>query len=899
MSETDGNSTLDSSYSEFLADLWIRRLRVICVLGVVCVAAGTLLDWFAYRDLFPQFLQIRLITVLLFGVMLAIFYTRWAHDHYQPTGLIFVVLPIWHLSTMIAISDGIMSQYYMGEIMVIMGASLFLPYILAECLAACLVTWGFYGVACLSNWLLMPGMDSQKGAVIANNVFFMILFPLVGLVSSHVSAGSRYRAFKLRYDLDQNRRELEVSYAKLDSIDKAKSQFFAHISHELRTPLTLILSPLDHLRTTLPKELSGKFQETLDMMHGNALRLLSLINDLLDLIRLDDGKLKLNIKPVNLRILLLGLVDSIRGVAERGKVSLRTEFTGSSPLMVRADADRIEKVFINLLFNAVKFTPKGGTVRVTAAEDESSVAVKVQDNGVGISEDKLAVVFERFWQEDDSSLGAARGTGIGLALVKQLVELHAGEVSVSSRKGVGSVFTVRLPKELESEKTPERSSAPSNDAWLTDLYRKAQRYQGEHEVSAEPAVLRPASSPAKHTLLLVEDEPDMQRYLADELSHDYNLLVAPDGEAGYHLATSCQPQIVLTDLMLPKTDGISLCRRIKASPSILPAKIILLTARADDRTKLSALEAGVDDFLTKPFSMVELKTRLANLLLTNQLERELQRQNQTLEETLNQLRAAESQLIQTERLSALGNLSAGIMHEINNPVNFMLTATHFLRSKTDKAPTEVSETVDDIENGLKRVRDIIADLKGFAYGGTSTAKIECDPDKILRTTKRLLAHDLSGDVELEECIDSEARLCANENQIVQLVVNLLQNAVHATRSNPSTGKPRKICIRMGTEMDCYQISVRDNGTGIQKQDKEKVFDPFFTTKSVGEGTGLGLSICHTIVKGHQGKIFATSNLAEFTEFVVQLPAHQPERSGRALAGAEAPHQSAPASREIS
>lgn len=875
MSGTSESPTLETAYKEFLADLWIRRLRIICVLGIICVSSGTILDWNIYPDYFYQFLEIRTVTVLLFGVMLALFYTKWAFAYYQSLGLVFVILPIWHLSAMIALSNGIFSPYYIGEILVIMGASLLLPWVFGECLAACIVTWFFYFAACLTNSTLIPGQDFSNRGVMASNAFFMVIFPLIALASSHVTAGSRYREFKLRFDLDQNKRELEISYHKLAALDDAKSQFFAHISHELRTPLTLILSPLDDLRTTLPAALNGKFRETLDLMYGNAMRLLSLINDLLELIRLDEGKLKLDLKPVSLRTVLLGLISSMRAVAEKGRVSIEADFANESPLMVSADADRLEKVFINLLFNAIKFTPEDGHVRVKASEDASSVVVQIEDTGIGIAEEKLTAVFERFWQDDENPIGAAHGTGIGLALVRQLVELHSGTVSVSSRKGAGSVFTVRLPKQLEASYGNSIETAPANDAWLTDLYRKAQRFQSEPDASKQSTASQFASNPAKHTLLLVEDEVDMQRYLADELGRDYNVLVAADGEAGYNLAVSCQPEIVLTDLMLPKIDGITLCGRIKSSPSILPSKIVLLTARADDRTKLSALEAGADDFVTKPFSMVELKTRLANLLLTSQLERELQKQNQTLEQTLTQLRAAETQLIQTERLSALGNLSAGIMHEINNPVNFMLTAIHFLRSKTTGASNEISETIVDIENGLKRVRDIIADLKGFAYGSSSVAKIECDPEKILRTAKRLLAHDLSYDVELKESIVAGARPCANENQMVQLVVNLIQNAIHATRSNPSRNKPRLVGVRMGAEKGRYEISVQDNGTGIPKDHENKIFDPFFTTKPVGEGTGLGLSICHTIVKGHQGRIFATSDPGEGTKFVVQLPALHP------------------------
>ena len=251
MNDTGGSTTLESSYREFLGDLWIRRLRVMCVLGIACVAAGTFLDWNVYTDLFPQFVLIRLITILLFGVILSIFYTHWAHRYYRVLGSIFVVIPIGHLSAMIAISNGIMSPYYFGNILVITSASLFLPYVLVEFSVVCLVTWIFYGAACLANWFFVPLQEALNGQVMANNVFFMILFPIIGLVSCHVSAGSRYREFKLRFDLDQNKRELEVSYGKLATLDHAKSQFFAHISHELRTPLTLILSPLDQLRVTL------------------------------------------------------------------------------------------------------------------------------------------------------------------------------------------------------------------------------------------------------------------------------------------------------------------------------------------------------------------------------------------------------------------------------------------------------------------------------------------------------------------------------------------------------------------------------------------------------------------------------------------------------------------------
>ncbi|MBI2949740.1 MAG: response regulator [Verrucomicrobia bacterium] len=870
--------SFQETYAAYLADLWVRRTRTLCIIALAAIPSGVVLDRFLYPEDFPTFIAIRVVAELLLAALLWVLGQPTARQYHKALGFVWMTLPIAHLSAMIGVANGIESPYYIGHVLVVMGACLLMPWTFKECAAACGMTWLMYAGGCLASWLTHPPPEITapwlRTAIL--NSFFMIIFPVIGLASSYVAEGFRFREFRLRFDLDQKKKELETSYEKLAELDRAKSQFFANISHELRTPLTLIVSPLDQLRNAPDFSANPKTREVLDIMFGNANRLLVLINDLLDLVKLEDAKLALHRKPVDLKELLPGLVDSMRGAAERASLRLETLLDERSSLVVSADKDRLEKVFINLLFNAIKFTPAGGMVRVSGRQENGSVVVDVQDTGIGIGEDKLDQVFSRFWQEDGSSTRTRQGTGIGLSLVRELVQLHEGTVSVQSQKGVGSTFTVRLPH--CADKPEASTTSDSEDAWLAEMLHKAQRHQEDLSAPASttlPKATSPRKDVHKHTLLLVEDEPAMQRFLSLELQDTYNVIVASDGQSGYELAQSHQPRLILTDMMLPKMDGITLCRKLKASPTLQPSRIVLLTARADDRTKLNALEAGADDFLVKPFSMVELKTRLANLLLTAQLERELHAQNQVLESTLKQLRAAEAQLIQTERLSALGTLSAGIMHEINNPINFMLTAVHFLKSSVPDAPGDAKDTINDIEGGLKRIRDIIADLKGFAYGGANTARTACDPQKIARTARRLLAHEIREDVQIEEFVSAEASLYGNENQLVQLLVNLIQNALQATAGNPSKSKPRQIQIRAQPDATHFVFAVRDNGTGIAKENLSRVFDPFFTTKPVGEGMGLGLSISHTIVNQHQGEISVRSELGEFTEFTIRLPLTAP------------------------
>jgi signal transduction histidine kinase len=873
MKAAPGNELLLAAFQTHQDELILSRLKVACILCIFIVPLAVLMDVVVYPGQLPILAAIRLVCTAIIAALYWKLRRAGAIRNVHGWSQVWVNVMLGYNAALILATNGVLSPYYAGLNLVILGACLLLPWSFREGLAACLASIGWYFVAGGGNWILFEAPGGNWFPVFFNNSF--ITFSNVAICGTAVyfAAQLRFRDFQLQYELDQKKKELEESYAKLEDLDRAKSQFFANISHELRTPLTLILSPLDVLRADAA--LTAKARERLDLMSQNGLRLLSLINDLLELVRLEDGKLTLDLQPVDLRTFLPGLVSSLRGAAESSGLTLETHLPDTGDLIIDGDKDRLEKIFVNLVFNAIKFTPSGGEIHVRVTPIEGRLAIDVVDTGVGIAAENLKSVFGRFWQEDGSETRKRQGTGIGLALVKQLVELHGGTVSVTSIQGKGSSFRVQLNR--STSPAPQSPLEAPDEVWLTELYRKAQFSHPASRPSTEPASSAGARDSYKHTLLIVEDEIDMQRFLVSELQDKYNVILATDGYMGWEMAHQHQPKLILTDMMLPRMDGVALCRQLRSSPSLLPTKIVLLTARADDRTKLAALEAGADDFMTKPFSVVELKTRLANLLLTNQLERELQTQNQTLEQTLQQLRAAESQLIQNARLSALGSLSAGIMHEINNPVNFMLTAVHFLKTSLPLDAADPLDAANDIEDGLKRVRDIIADLKGFAYGASAGARAECSVEKVVRTARRLLATEIKEDVQLQDCCEPDARVYANENQLVQLLVNILQNAVQATDRNPARGKPRIVRVKTETDAQSIKLIIWDNGNGMKKEVQGRIFDPFFTTKEVGQGTGLGLSICHTIVKQHQGDISVESEEGNFTQFTVRLPLSAPHQ----------------------
>jgi C4-dicarboxylate-specific signal transduction histidine kinase len=370
-------------------------------------------------------------------------------------------------------------------------------------------------------------------------------------------------------------------------------------------------------------------------------------------------------------------------------------------------------------------------------------------------------------------------------------------------------------------------------------------------------------------VLVADDEPDMLRYLKSQLSHNFQVIEAGDGQQAVDKASQFLPDVILCDMMMPEKDGLEVCRDLRQRTSTEAIPILMLTARADEETKLAVLSAGANDFVTKPFSTTELSLRLKNLADAHHLQRELARKNQILEALLEQLKETEGQLVHSEKLASLGRMSAGIIHEINNPLNFAKTALFTLQRMAESlAEVEKAEFLDvmrDIEGGINRINYIVSDLRAFARADVT--ELETVPVlKVIDSALRFLSHEWRDRVQIEKDFPEGQTIWANRNQATQVLVNLLQNALDTLKSKtfPDTGPT--IWLR-GVEADgASVITVRDNGEGIPPENLLKIFDPFFTTKDVGAGMGLGLSICYRLMQQHGGRIDVRSEPGQYSEF---------------------------------
>ncbi|NAS10590.1 tetratricopeptide repeat protein [Poritiphilus flavus] len=390
---------------------------------------------------------------------------------------------------------------------------------------------------------------------------------------------------------------------KLQELDRLKSSFFANISHEFRTPLTLIQGPIEQLEQHPEEQLS---QDTVKMIRRNSNRVLKLVNQLLDLSQIDEGSLKLEPTEGDMFKCLRAACSSFNSHAAQRKIDYRVRIPQTT-LWAAFDRDKLEKIAYNLLGNAFKFSEDGATVSFTASYGPPGLEMIVSDTGKGIPQEKLPFVFDRFYQVDGSSTRENEGSGIGLALSRDLVELMDGTITVSSILGKGTTFKIHLPvEEIKSGEDP--------------FIEKPSEYQ--HEISGSSAFQTGTDERDIPAVLLVEDNTDMRYFIKEQLIKDFKIQEALDGQKGLEIAKAHAPDLVITDLMMPKMDGIELCKRLKTNLHTSHIPVIMLTAKAGQANKIKGLETGADDYLTKPFDAKELLVRTRNLIAQRKKLRE-------------------------------------------------------------------------------------------------------------------------------------------------------------------------------------------------------------------------------------------------------------------------------------
>ncbi len=418
----------------------------------------------------------------------------------------------------------------------------------------------------------------------------------------------------------KHRREMEQFQAEqVRKLDQLKSRFFANISHEFRTPLTLIRGPVEQM---LSGKYKGDVKSQYEMILRNSARLERLVNQLLDLSKLESGQMKLHAEELDIAQFISGVAAAFESLAKRKGIEFRIDCPGES-IIGWFDRDALEKIVTNLLSNAFKFTAEGGEVRLRISlssnlpvparsegeiwRGDESVEVTVSDTGIGIPAAQIDKVFDRFYQVDQSQTREYGGTGIGLALTKELVDMHKGEIAVASEVGRGTSFTVRLPlgKDYFSEQGTTEPPLPFTQG----------QTPATSDLTSSPVVpAGPEPDDSLPLLLIIEDNADMRRYIRAHLDGRYRIGEAVNGEEGVEKAIEAIPDLIISDVMMPRMDGIEMCKKLKTDERTSHIPIILLTAKAGTNDKIEGLETGADDYLVKPFDPKELGVRIRNLI---------------------------------------------------------------------------------------------------------------------------------------------------------------------------------------------------------------------------------------------------------------------------------------------
>jgi signal transduction histidine kinase len=576
------------------------------------------------------------------------------------------------IALMIMFMGGFASPYYAGlNLVMITGGTLFVwpPGVVIATHGLVLLLFLVPNLIGVQTDQILPGIMS---------FFFMGTTAVIMMASQIFSYRSQREQVGGKIILEHTSANLERAHHQLQQLDKFKSQFFANITHELKTPLAMILSPLELMASGDMGRFSAEQSATIQTMQRNGMKLLKLIQDLLDLSKLEESRIRLRVADNDLVEYLRTLVQSVMTLTQRKHIEMTFE-SEVDQVVLLYDQERLERVFVNILSNAAKFTPEGGHIRVTLRNALDHVVVSVVDDGPGFPADKAEQVFERFYQVDMAGTRRYGGTGIGLALARELVLLHSGKIWADSEEGKGAAFHVQLfkgrdhfrPEALDrrAERRDTSKGQRAEDSGIADwsvqlAARSDYRLLDIAEVTERRVVERDMNEDSRpYTILVVEDNPDIIRLVHMSLRQNFKVLAAEDGLKGLELAQRLRPNLVITDYMMPGIDGMELARRLRADPSLKAAPIIMLTARGDVEDRVSGMESGVNLYLTKPFHPKELLQIVRTLL---------------------NIEGTHADMLMNQQADSLERVASGMAHEINNPLNYIKNAVAMVRTDMGK-----------------------------------------------------------------------------------------------------------------------------------------------------------------------------------------------------------------------
>lgn len=692
---------------------------------------------------------------------------------------------------------------------------------------------------------------------------------------------ARERGIELESAVD----DLGRLYEKAKELDQVKTQFFANVSHELRTPLALILGPCEKLLAA--DNLSDAQRHDVDVMQRNARTVLKHVNDLLEIAKLEGGKLEPQYARVDVAALVRLTAAQFDALAKERQIDYRIDTP--EQLFAEVDPDKFQRILLNLLSNAFKFTPAPGVVRCSMQlESPGRIRLQVADSGAGIQPAQRRKVFERFSQLEGGSTRRFGGTGLGLTIVKDFVELQRGEIEVADAPERGALFTVTMPASA-----PEGVRVRSE--WQVEPSEFDQQFtQAVDELRQRVEAF--ASGDAAHSgvVLVVEDNEDMNRFVCESLTEvGFKAVSAADGREGVERAGELELDLVLTDVMMPNMSGDELVRALREERKFDGVPIMLLTAKADDELRVRMLQEGAQDYLMKPFSAAELLARVHNLVTMKRardlLQRELDTQMRDLESLAREVTERKRELQSTlesmrvardhaERASAVkSDFLRLISHELRTPLASLLLQMERLQIDPEQnLPQDKRDLIERMAVSTHRLHDLIEGL--LQYSRTKAGKVitrmepvdavEVANEVVARVREDAVAKGLAIGIEHE----ANVPLLRTDGNLLRLILsNLLQNAVRYTESG-------RVTLAVRHTASSHRLSVTDTGLGIAPEDQGRIFEPFEQGQAVRHkstpGVGLGLALVKEIAATLGARIELQSAPGKGSTFTLVLPIDQ-------------------------
>jgi signal transduction histidine kinase len=734
-------------------------------------------------------------------------------------------------------------------------------------------TW-FYAamnVSLSTLWLVavvVSGQTGTPGQMISASGILLVATVIATTLASF-GRGMRERDFEQRATIAE-------AMVRLSALDRAKNRFFANLSHEFRTPLTLSLAPLESLLESNRGQLTAMQVRHVELARRSGLRLLKLVDDLLVLSRLEAASLPLNRKNLDLGAVVSMLVEESSPLAARKGIRL-THAVPQDNVSVAADPDAVERILLNLLSNALHFTKAGGTVHVRLEHEGAFAYFEVADSGVGIASEDIENVFDRFHQgaQDPGSQNA--GAGIGLSLVRELVQVHGGRIEVRSSVGHGTTMQVWLPSEhpsvagepvfrpsldfLDSDEL--RAAAPGTDAPVKsegdpdgisergmpewhDALRRTREYrlmgvERATERRRTPRAARDDGSMAR--LLVVEDNLDLVRYIGELLSSSYSVMSATDGASAIRIAHQFVPDLIMCDLMLPAMSGYDVITQLRASSVTRHIPVVVLSARQDTESRTYARSHGADAFIGKPFHVSELLATVQSLLERVGLSRDLVRR-------------------ETQELTH--GLVTSLAGSLRGQVQQLQAALTQVSTENPDARPKLLAAVRPLETLSERVAMVV--------GTDLETPVDQELDVLVRNAVSSLKQP-SG-VQLQLKLRADVVFFVRTQAMTRAVIELIKNVFDFA------GPRARILVETEVSPDgSFLLRIEDNGPGVPHEQRDRVFQPFFSTQP-DVHAGLGLTIARDVAFAHHGTLVASDGrVLGGAAFVMRLPSPPESRAG--------------------